>query len=93
MIYADVLVALNILITYILIVAVRLYCKIPTNKWAVMVASVIGGFSSLIIFWENMNIALSLLYKIATAGIIVGIGFLPKNVKNLIKNIYGLFPC
>lgn len=90
-IYADVLVALNILITYILIVAVRLSCKIPTNKWAVMVASVIGGFSALIIFWENMNIALSLLYKIATAGLIVGIGFLPKNVKNLIKTYTGFF--
>ena len=90
-IYADVLVALNILITYILIVAVRVFCKIPTNKWAVMVASLVGGFSSLIIFWENMNIALSLLYKFATAGLIVGVAFLPKNVKAFIKAYMGFF--
>ena len=32
-VYADVLVALNILLTYILIVATRVMVKIPTNKW------------------------------------------------------------
>lgn len=90
-IYADVLVALNILITYILIVAVRVFCKIPTNKWAVMVASLVGGFSALIIFGENMNVALSVVYKLVCGGVIVGVAFLPGNVKTFLKTYFGFF--
>ncbi len=90
-VYADVLVALNILITYILLVAVRVMCKCPTNKWAVMCASLIGGFSSLIIFWENMNNALSLVYKLLSGAIIVGVAFLPKKAKVFFKTYLGFF--
>lgn len=90
-IYADVLVALNILITYILIVAVRVFCKIPTNKWVVMVASLVGGFSALIIFWENMNMVLSVVYKLICGGVIAGVAFLPKNMKTFLKTYLGFF--
>ena len=84
-IYADVLVSLNILITYIMLVAVRVFCKIPTNKWAVMFASLIGGFSSLIIFREDMNIILSFAFKIISAGGIVAVAFMPKSLKIYFK--------
>ena len=90
-IYADVLVSLNILITYIILVAVRVFCKIPTNKWAVMFASLIGGFSSLIIFWEDMNMLLSLAFKIFSAGAIVGVAFLPKSLKVYFKTYLSFF--
>lgn len=84
-VYADVLVALNILLTYILIVASRVLCKTPTNKWAVMIASLIGGVSSLIIFYENGGVVFSCIYKFITGAIIVCIGFLPRNPKIFIK--------
>lgn len=90
-IYADVLVALNILITYILIVAVRVFSKIPTNKWAVTFASLIGGFSSLIIFWEDMNVFLSLAYKLICAGVIVAVAILPKTLKVFLKSYIAFF--
>ena len=89
-VYADVLVALNILLTYILIVATRVMVKIPTNKWAVLVASVVGGVSSLVIFYENGGVAFPFVYKIITAGIIIGIGFLPKTPKMSATYISGL---
>lgn len=90
-VYADVLVALNILLTYILLVACRVMCKIPTNKWAVAVASFIGGFSSLIIFYDSAGTAFSFLYKLITGGIIVAIGFLPKSLKIFIKTFLAFF--
>ena len=62
-VYADVLVALNILITYIIIVASRVLCKIPTNKWAVSCACVLGGVSSRVIFCEDGGGVFSLFYK------------------------------
>ncbi len=90
-VYADVLVALNILLTYIIIVASRVLCKIPTNKWAVSVASVIGGLSSLVIFYENGGVAFSFLYKVVSGALIVGIGFLPKTPKIFIKEFLSFF--
>ncbi len=90
-VYADVLVALNILITYILIVASRVACKIPTNKWAVAISSVIGGFSSLIIFFEDLSAGVSLLYRLISGAIIVGIAFIPKNLKTFIKVFLAFF--
>ena len=84
-VYADVLVALNILLTYILIVASRVICKMPTNKWAVMASSVIGGISSLVIFYENGGVVFSCLYKITTACVIVCVAFLPTSLKIFFK--------
>ena len=90
-IYADVLVALNILLTYILLVAVRVFTKIPTNKWAVMFGALSGGFSSLVIFWENMSPVLSIAYKLVCAGVIVAVAFLPKSIRAFFKTYFGFF--
>ncbi len=90
-IYADVLVALNVLLTYILLVAVRIFLKIPTNKWAMVIGCFVGGASALIIFWEDINIVLSLIYKLFCAGVIVAIAFLPRNVKVFLKAYTGFF--
>ncbi len=91
MVYADVLVASNILLTYILLVASRVLCKIPTNKWAVLVASIIGGISSLVIFYENSGAAFSLFYKTIIGGVIVVVAFLPKSLKLFIKEFLSFF--
>lgn len=90
-VYADVLVALNILLTYILIVASRVICKVATNRWAVLLASVMGGISSLVIFYENGGVAFSILYRIITGGVIIGIAFLPENLKIFIKEFLAFF--
>lgn len=86
-VYADVLVALNILFTYIFLVATRVVCKVPTNKWGVAVASAVGGFSSLIIFVGEVNIVFSVIYRILTALIITVLAFLPRRPKNAFKII------
>lgn len=90
-VYADVLVALNILLTYIIIVASRVLCKIPTNKWAVSCASLLGGVSSLVIFFEDAGVVFSLFYKLITGAVIVGIGFLPKSPRTFIKAFAAFF--
>lgn len=89
-VYADVLTALNILITYITIVASRLVLKAATNKYAVALASLIGGFSSLVIFYDTASVAFSVFYKVVSSLIIVTIAFLPKSIKAFLK-CYGVF--
>lgn len=90
-VYADVLVALNVLLTYILLVAVRIMCKCPTNKWAVMIASLLGGFSSLIIFWDDLGNVFSFVYKLISGAVIVGVAFLPKKPKPFLKTYLSFF--
>ena len=84
-IYADVLVSLNILITYVFIVCCRVLTRLPTNKWGVCVGSVAGGLSSLIILLESSFNALSLILKILTGFVIVYFSFFPDGVKKLLK--------
>lgn len=90
-IYADVLVALNTVLTYIFICATRRFTRLPTKKYGVLFASVVGGASSLIIFADSLNIAVSVLYKIAVAVAITAIAFLPKTAKGFLKAFASFF--
>ncbi len=90
-VYADVLVGVNIIITYILTVSVRLICKTATSKWGVALASLMGGFSSLIIFYEDMPLLLSVLYKLVVAGLITGVAFMPRSIRGFFKVFAGFF--
>ncbi|MBR2876056.1 MAG: sigma-E processing peptidase SpoIIGA [Clostridia bacterium] len=90
-IYADVLVAVNILITYILLVASRVLVKSDTNKYGVVFASLLGGFSSLVIFWENIPFIISVIYKISVGVAITCAAFIPKTKKVFIKSTLTFF--
>lgn len=90
-VYADVLVALNILITYLILVSVRLVCRFATNKWGVAIASVLGGLSSLIIFCESMSVAWSVIYKLFIASVITAVAFLPGNIRVFLKTFLSFF--
>lgn len=90
-VYADVLVAVNVIITYLIIISVRLVCKRATNKWGVVVASLVGGLSSLIIFYEDISLLGSVIYKIVVASIITAVGFLPRSVKGFLKAFVSFF--
>lgn len=90
-VYADVLVALNILFTYIFLVATRVICKVPTKKWGVAIASVIGGFSSLIIFVGEIHVLLSVTYRVVLAIVITTVAFLPGNLKVFLKVFFSFF--
>ena len=90
-VYADVLVALNILLTYILIVAARVLCRVPTNKWTVLIASIIGGACSLVIFYEKGGAVFSFAYKLVTASVIASVAFMPKSLRSFIKVLSAFF--
>ena len=90
-VYADVLVSVNVLITYIFIVCTRVICKMATNKFLVAIGSFIGGFSSLIIFFDVKYQVLSFFIKLLTAAVIVAISFLPRSIRGFIKLYSGFF--
>ncbi len=84
-VYADVLVGLNIITTYIFLVCSRAFTRCATNKWGVAIASVAGGLSSLIILAENLNIFISVIYKIGFSMLIVYLSFFPDRIKKFMK--------
>ncbi len=90
-VYADVLVALNILFTYIFLVCTRAFTRIPTYKWGVALASLTGGMSSLIILFGEINIFLSISFKILSCAIIVFLSFLPNSIRSFFKVLLTFF--
>lgn len=90
-VYADVLVAINILITYIFLVCTRVACKMATNKLFVALGSLVGGLFSLVIFMDIKHQALSLLIKLFTGAIIVSVSFLPRSIRSFLKLYLGFF--
>lgn len=90
-IYLDVLVAVNILVTYILLVCTRVVVKQQTKKWGVVISTILGGVSSLIIFWEEMPLVISVIYKILVGMILSYSAFVPDNKKLFFKTTLAFF--
>lgn len=90
-VYADVLVCINLLITYIFIVCVRVFTSTPSRKWGVAVASLLGGISSLVIFFPDTGVILSVIYKLVTGGMIVFLAFFPRRMKIFVKLMLSFF--
>ncbi len=65
--------------------------KIPTNKYFMAAASFLGGFSSLVIFFDDIGTLFSLLYKLVTATLIVGVAFLPRRARLFFKLLGAFF--
>lgn len=84
-VYADVLVCLNILFTYIFLVCTRVWGNMATHKWGVCLSSVVGGLSALIVLAGDIGLFLSLLFKATTSTVIVLLSFLPSSLKCFLK--------
>ncbi len=90
-VYADVLVSVNILITYIFLVCVRVFFSAPTNKLLVALASFIGGISSVVIFFEEGSVLLNILYKLFVCAVITAVAFMPDSLRRFLKLFGGFF--
>ena len=88
-IYVDVLVCVNILITYILLVCTRAMVNLATSKWGTLLASTLGGVSSLVIFLDNELVPVSALLKILIGALIVLLSFFPRTIKAFFKAFAG----
>lgn len=84
-IYLDVLIFLNTIITFLLLMASSRLMKIYPSPGRFVIASVLGGFSSLIILAPDMGILLSLLIKLIFSVIIVVSAYNPKSVAAIAK--------
>ncbi len=84
-IYADVLVIINIYITYGLLSLTAIFCKKQKSRPRVLVSSVLSGFYALIILIPNISDTVISLSKLAFSALMLLIAFGRMNKKQFFK--------
>ncbi len=84
-IYADILVVINIIVNYLLLRACAAFTGFGFKAWRFLAASAAGGLFSLIIFVENISLWLNILLKTVFCVIMILIAFSTKSVKAFFK--------
>ena len=90
-IYIDVLIGLNIYVTYLLLLATESFLKTEVNSLRHGISSLTGGILSLTILLPELNFTLSLLLKLVSAFIIVFINFGYVSKKLILQRIMVFF--
>lgn len=86
-IYADVLIFLNTVITFILLLTVKQFSGAETGAGRLILGSAVGGLYSLILLAPQMNFFLTLLTKTAIAVTITCISFKVTTFKKLFRSL------
>ena len=86
-IYADILFILNVYITYALLMLTAMFLGVTPVRLRLLVASIIGGISSFIIFIPEINDALLGVIRLALCIIFCFVGFSCKSVRQSIRQI------
>ena len=74
-IYIDVLLALNIFVTYLLLAATVLLSAVQAKRWRLLCGALLGGASALLIFLPPLHWTLQVLVRLALAAAIVWVAF------------------
>ena len=88
-IYADILIVMNSIITFLVLLGTSDIVKISCKKIRLLTGSLLGGIFSLIIIAPPMNILLIVLTRIIICLIIVLISFPVKTLRSAMKCIAG----
>ncbi len=84
-VYVDVLVFLNTIITFLLLLAVSRLVHISPTPLHYVTGSVLGGLSSLVLLLPEMGFVFSVLSKLLFSLLIVTISYFPKSARAAVK--------
>lgn len=84
-IYVDILVAINLFINYLLIMATSKFLSLKLSKWRMVFGEILGGIYSLYILLPPVGLALSLLIKFVMSATIVVSTFKIPNIMAFAK--------
>ncbi len=90
-VYADILIIINIIINYLLLRADAGITRSSYKAWRLLLASFAGGIFSLIIFIENIPIALNIVIKPFFLSTMLFIAFNIRNIKIFLKHLAAFF--
>lgn len=84
-IYADVLVIINMIVNYLLLRTSAAVTGYNFRTRRILLSSLLGGISSIVIFIENIPIATNILIKIILFTVMILVAFNIKNIKSFLK--------
>ena len=87
-IYIDVLIFTNVIIDYIMLYLTALITKKTYNTFRIVLASIFGGISSLMIFFETELFIVNLLVKVIISVLIICITFGIRNIRLCITECF-----
>jgi stage II sporulation protein GA (sporulation sigma-E factor processing peptidase) len=86
-VYADVLVSINLFVSYFILLAVSRFLNIEVKRLNLILASLLGGVYSLTIFLPPMSMFFSLLIKLITPATMLLVVFGFRDIKFFLKAI------
>ncbi|MEG1994192.1 MAG: sigma-E processing peptidase SpoIIGA, partial [Oscillospiraceae bacterium] len=89
-IYVDVLIVINFIVDYLLLVCLNKVSGRRSINWRTILSACVGAFSSLVIFFPQLNIISQLLFKLAISFVMVAILNKPISKSQFFKE-FGLF--
>ena len=89
-VYVDILVILNTLVNYFILLAIRKITRSYTKRWRIALGAFVGGISSLLLFLEYLNVAMTVL-KVLSGVLMVVVTFGIKPLKQFVKRLFFLF--
>ena len=90
-VYADMLLAVNWWIDFLLLLGVRRFMGIGARPWRLVVGSLVGALFSLVLLLPPMAVWLSLLLKLLAAGLMVLVAFGWHSRRRYIRSLLLLF--
>jgi stage II sporulation protein GA (sporulation sigma-E factor processing peptidase) len=89
-VYVDVLIVLNTLVNYFILLGVRKITRAHTVRWRIALGALSAGFSSLLIFFDDYGVLMTL-FKILSAVVTIVITFGIRPYKQFLKRLFLLF--
>lgn len=90
-VYADVLVFLNLIINYFLLLATAKILRKTEKTWRIILASFLGALSSLYIFLPPSPIIIEIVFKASVCALMCITAFGFKGIKSFLKSVALLF--
>ena len=84
-IYIDVLIVLNIIVTFLLLSATSRLLKLSPHWWRYLLGSLLGGLFSLIIFAPDVGFILSVVTKLLISLLIVIAVYNPRSIRTIVR--------
>lgn len=90
-VYADVLIVLNIVVTYFILLATKLIASASAKTYKLVLAALVGGLSSLYIFLPQQHFATEILIKLLFSAVITIIAFGAVPLKRYIRSVFSFY--
>ena len=86
-IYIDVVLIENLMMNYIILLAVAVVLKVKVNHIRLLISSLIGAIYAIVAYISTLEVYSTVVLKILLSIIMIYIAFYPQNIKKMWKQL------